>query len=419
MAKISSLPIALVAAGLLALGCTYAPTSPVPEQDMTSELSLDRLLSEAVPAATDPAPGPLVTVQAQGKSLNFWPYTGANVSGQPQDPINLIFFGKADPCDIRAALLALDGDRTALGFPAAPPFNATWDDAIGDVQTGYSEGGGWTGGAIQLACGDYGPVRFHLRLFRMGDWTVGNAHFELLIPGTTDHQVLSWEVAEQFVVTDFLRSGLLDPSAPVIPSGGINQPNFREIPAQIYNLLPVELRGLIGGPLGEVTSGVPIGSDGVAAVLNLAGGVPWKAEQRAQSMTISFDQTVPKPFCSSGPYDYVYVSGDVTLTQTTILTPAGSFEMTFRAEGALQVQPVDPLTGQPIGVPMTASVREHHSAQVSHQATVAASWVYQRLSPVTDPAAGFIFRRLVVADPGTTCFREMETCAKQALATIR
>ena len=377
------------------------------------------LLAEPASTRFYPAPGPLATVQAGGATLNLWPYTGTNFSGEPQDPINLIFFGKADPRDIRAALLSLDGDRTALGIPAVPPFNATWDDAIGDVQTGYGESEGWTGGAIQLACGDYGPLRFHLRLFRLGEWTVGNAHFELLIPGTTDHQVLSWEVAEQLVIVDFLRSGLLDPGLPVLSSGPINQPNFRAIPAQIYNLLPLEVRNLIGGPAGQVDSDVPIGSDGVATVLNLASGVEWKAEERTQHMTISFDQTVPKPFCSSGPYDYVYVSGDVSLQQTTILNSAGTFELTFRAEGSLNVQPVNPLTGEPIGEPMTAHVREHHSAQLGDYHANAASWVFQQLSPVTDPAAGSIFRRLIVGESGITYFREQETCATGALASIR
>jgi hypothetical protein len=419
MTKSARFLIALAAAALLGGGCTGERNATGPDQDGAQEPQLDLLLSEPVAARFYAAPGPLVTVQAGSKALNFWPYTGANFSGEPQDPINVVFVGKADPRDIRAALLALDGDRSALGFPAAPPFNARWDDAIGDVQTGYGAPVGWTGGAIQLACGDYGPLRFHLRLFRMGEWTVGNAHFELLIPGTTDHQVLSWEVAEQFVMADFLRSGLLDQYSPVVPSGPINEPNFRVIPAQIYNLLPPEVRGLIGGPAGQVEADVPIGSDGVAAVFQLAGGVPRKAERRTQNMTITFDQTVPKPFCASGPYDYVYVTGDVNLRQTTNLSGFGSFQMTFWAEGSLHVQPVNPLTGEPVGEPMTAIVREHHSAQLGDRYANAASWVFQQLSPSGDPASGSIFRRLFVGESGMTCFREMETCATRALASVQ
>ena len=41
------------------------------------------------------------------------------------------------------------------------------------------------------------------------DRVQGAAHFEVLIPGTTDHQVLSWIVARDLVVGDLMRSGLL------------------------------------------------------------------------------------------------------------------------------------------------------------------------------------------------------------------
>jgi hypothetical protein len=96
------------------------------------------------------APSPLVTVNVGPQSLEFWPYTGTNFSGAPQDPINLIFFGEADPRDIRAALMALDGNRNIPGLPSVPPFNSTWTDAIGNVQTGYGSPEGWTGSVIQL-----------------------------------------------------------------------------------------------------------------------------------------------------------------------------------------------------------------------------------------------------------------------------
>jgi hypothetical protein len=51
-----------------------------------------------------------------GRTATIWPYTGESLNGVPSDPINLIFLGKADPVRIRAALLALDGDRTAFGL---------------------------------------------------------------------------------------------------------------------------------------------------------------------------------------------------------------------------------------------------------------------------------------------------------------
>jgi hypothetical protein len=411
----------LVGAFLLtATGCDRATdvSGPVAPQE-TADAELAVLLgAHPVPQAY-PAPAPLVVTGLPGHMLEFWPYTGQNFSGEPQDPINLVFMGQADPRDIRAALLALDGDRSAFGLPPVSPFNDLWQDAIGDVQTAYGTDEEWAGGAVQLTCGPYGPVRFHLRLFRLGDWTVGNAHFEVLIEGTTDHQVLSWELAEQFVLVDFMRTSLLDGAIPMFPTGPINQPDFRAIPAQIYNLLPVELRALIEGPLGDVGSDVPIKSDGSAMVLNLAGSVPWTPGVWIQDFVLPFDQTIPKPFCAAGPTDYVYVTGNVHLVQTTELSTEGTYQMAFSAQGELNVQPINPFTGEPVGGPLSAVVREQHAALMGDASCTASSWLFQRLLPFSDTGAGSLFKHLQVGDPGAKNFyREAERCATANLATV-
>jgi hypothetical protein len=409
-----------VLVALAAIGCERAPgvSGPV-STPQEPEAELASLLGTAPGPQAYAAPAPLVTAGLPGHTLDFWPYTGHDFSGDPQDPVNVVFMGKADPRDIRAALLALDGDRTAYGLPPASPFNDVWQDAIGDVQTAYGGTQEWVPGAVQLAAGPYGPLRFHLRLFRLGDWTVGNAHFELLIPGTTDHQVLSWELAEQFVLVDLMRSGLLDQSVPMFPTGPINQPDFRAIPAQIYNLLPVELRTAIGGPLGDVSTDVPIKSDGSAMVFNLAGAVPRTPGSTTQDLVVSFDQTIPKPFCSAGPTDYVHVSGDVHLVQTTELTQDGVYTMGFAAQGELVVQPVNPFTGTPVGDPFHAVVREHHAARISDADAAASSWLFQRLLPFSDPGAGSLFKQLQVGDPAAIDFyRVIERCSPGVLASV-
>src|SRR5690348_11408637 len=80
----------------------------------------------APPASTSaPAPAPLVTVPLPGRTLTLSPFTGFGF-GAESDPVNLIWIGRADPRALRADLLALDGDRTALGFPNVFPFNCTW-----------------------------------------------------------------------------------------------------------------------------------------------------------------------------------------------------------------------------------------------------------------------------------------------------
>jgi hypothetical protein len=356
------------------------------------------------PGGAPEAPAPLVTVNFGESSQKFWPFTGTNFSGVPQDPVNLIFVGQADPRAIRAALLSLDGNRTALGFPDVFPFNCTWSDAIGDVQTAYGESEGWVGSAIQLACGPYGPIRFHLRLFDIGGWTLGNAHFEVLIPGTTEHQVLNWELAEQLVVADFIRSGLLDATVPFIQTDGINPSPFREIPAVIYNGLPEDLKALIGGPPGSVSTPVLIATDGKATVLNLAQSVGGQPVVARQDFVIQFDQVIPKPFCTSGPFDYIYVKGPVSLSQTVVMSPSGNFTSQFQAQGNLELTPVDPSTNPPtpIGETYRAVVNEHHKGIVTDNQTLVSSFQMRTEIPATGPFRGQLLAELNVGPGGSS-----------------
>ena len=328
-----------------------------------------------------PAPAPLTTLTLGGESRTLWPYLNSDLSSAPEDPVSLVFRGQTDPRSIRAALFALNGDRSAYGFPNVAPFNCTWSDAIGDVQAGFTQENGWVGSAIQLACGDFGPMRFHVRLFGMGNgWTLGGAHFEVLIPGTTTHQVLSWELAEQLVTVDLLRTGLLDPSNPIGGTGPINASPFRTIPAVIYNGLPADLRAVIGGPAADQTDDVPIQNDGNATVFNVVGVAPQPAGTALQDFTIQFNQVIPKPFCASGPADFVLVQGPVHLTET-IQTTATNYSTQFHATGKLTVTPVDPLTGSATGAPFSATVQQEQASAFSDTGASASEKLTQTLIP--------------------------------------
>jgi hypothetical protein len=397
---------------MVLVGCDKS-VEPNPDLTAAGDLQPDLigLQSACWPGHHVPVPSPLVTVPFGGKSLEFWPYTASDYSGNPKDPINLIFIGKADPRDIRAALLMLDGDRSALGMPPMPPFNSVWEDDIeGDIQATYASNCRWTSGAIQLVCGDYSQIRFHLRLFKAGDWTLGGVHFEVLIPGTTTHQVLSWELAEQFVLGDIMRTGLLDPNVPMIPTDQINEAPYSAIPAVVYNGLPVELRGLIGGPLGDVTEDVPIASDGHSMVLNLASRVTAQPTITNKQFVVQFGQVVPKPFCSSGPYDYVYVSGPITLTEKIEFSAGGNYQAAFQAEGELTVTPVNPMTGEPIADPFTAHVWETHNSEYCRGVASGASLRYQALMPFTVPGSGWFFERFRVSSNGGNGYQLITRC---------
>jgi len=330
--------------------------------------TLDATQAAATAAARGyPAPANRVPLALGGSTVGLWPYTGSGLDGTASDPVNLVFVGAADPIAIRNALLALDGDRGSLGFPPVPPFNSRWSDAIGDVQATYVDGEGWTGSVIQLQLGDYAPLRVHLRLFRVAapladgsSWTVGAAHFEVLIPGTADHQVLSWELAEQIVAADLARSGLLAAGSPSTTALNINDaPSFRTIPAVIYNGLPPELIQLVGGPAAPVANDVPIATDGHATILNLAGRAP-AAGARAQRFTLTYGQIVPRPLCSQGPYDYIAVKGPVEFSAAANVDADGQYVYRASYTGKLVAVPVDVTQNPPAesGAPFDAHVGE-------------------------------------------------------------
>jgi hypothetical protein len=367
---------------------------------------LDSTSTGAPSLSTAAPPSALVSIPVGNGTLSIWPYTGGDFSGTPQDPINLVFAGHADPREIRNALFGLDGDRTGVGFPNAAPFNCTWTDAIGDIQTAYGEDRGWTGSAIQLACGDFGPVRVHLRLFQAGPVTLGGAHFELLIPGTTDHQVLSWELAEQLITADMARSGLL--AAAPAATGIINDaPTFREIPQVIYNLLPVELRAAIGGPLGDVSAPVGIATDGRASRFDLGGVAPAAGGTR-QHFVIEYDQVVPRPFC--GPGEYLFLQGPVDLRKDVRVSPSGALVSEFHASARLQLTPVDPSTGTPTGESYGAEVSDQQVTRYDDSGGQAEQIVKQTELPQGEPGRGRRSFRLKVGPAGVTLFDQNIVC---------
>lgn len=371
---------------VLSLAALAACTDDV--SSVSSPIGGDPVRVSASVSGADLVPTPIASAALGERSVELWPYTGTNFSGAPQDPINLIFFGENDPRQIRAALMSLGGNRSAFGFPAAFPFNCTWSDAIGNVQTAYAADAAWLGSAVQLECGPFGPIRFHMRLFRAGSATLGNVHFELLIPGTTEHAVLSWKLAQDLVTVDLIRSGLLArapaPTAPLHPT------EFREILAPIYNGLPVELRGAIGGPLSNVTANVPIRSSGVAMMFELGRSVDVVPGEDVESFVVTWNQVVPKPFCSQGPSSYVLVQGPLTLNQRAGIDASGEYQVEFSASGTLRLTRVNPLTSPPTPIEATyaAEVQELHAGTLTDHMSKASSFQLQKELPSEGPYRG-------------------------------
>jgi len=354
-----------------------------------------------------PAPTPLVTVAGPTSSVEIWPFTTSLIGAPGSDPMNLVF-PDVDVRSLRAALMMLGGDRSAFGLPNVPPFDCTWKESMGSNQTSFAAGE-WTASAIQLECGDYGPIRFHVRLFPAGAWTIASTHFEVLIDGTNQHEVLSWELAEQLVTLDFVRSGLLA-APPSVTDVITPTPSFRTINPLVYNALPVELRLLIGGPPGPVVAPVPVANDGRAVLLALAGPVGGERLVSKREFTLQFDQTIPKPFCSTGPLDYLYVQGPIRFSQQVVVSGSGNYVTRFHAVGGLDLTPINPLTGER-GDPLRARVAEHDRSLVTDHVTLVSTFQMQLILPGRDRASGRLFARLRVG-PGSSDASSLEiTCA--------
>ena len=391
------------ASGVLGPGATATASAPSVVKEMSSALP----------------PAGLQTISFGGEQLTLWPYVGTSFDGSPENPVNLILVGKADPVAIRAALLALPEDHSGSTLPDFYPFNSHWSDAVGDVQTAYAEGGeGWVGNAVQLQLGRYEFGRVHLRLFRTGKafgseggWTVAAAEFEMLIPNTADHQVLSWELARAAVVRDLVRTGLLDPSTPMADTPVISQtPTFRNIPDFIYGALPIEVKMLIynGNPPNEASPGIL--SDGKATILHLASAAPVTPGTLTDAFTLQYNQLAPKPFCSSGPLDYVLLNGPVNLTKTVTVDATGALQYTSTILGRLAVTPIDVTANPPApsGQTFSANISDEQSGWING----GQAWVTQQMKRLGNPSTGaqMTMWRLRVSTDGEDQYRIETRC---------
>jgi len=91
---------------LLNLGCEKS--IDVPDNNENEDQIFSSLEARKCNPSSDLPPTELVVIAVGEDNLEFWPYTGENFSGTPQDPINLIFYGKADPRDVMVIELLLD-----------------------------------------------------------------------------------------------------------------------------------------------------------------------------------------------------------------------------------------------------------------------------------------------------------------------
>jgi hypothetical protein len=243
---------------------------------------------------------------------------------------------------------------------------------MGNEQAAFGRPERWVGGAIQLVCVHDGfplgdpslPFRYHVRLFRIGEHTLGAAHFELLIPGTAEHEALSWDLARALVAFDVGRTQTV--VAPVEQVGLIPAGYFGAVRRPIYNGLrgpnptPQQiyfLETVLGLVPPDATSDVPIPTSGQAVAFVTAIDFEPSRTHEVTTTQVDYGVNVPKPFCATGPSDFVRLQGRLQFTMSVTTLPSGRFERTHTIGGTLTVIPL----GAP-GDPADASIFELHRA---------------------------------------------------------
>ena len=129
-----------------------------------------------------------------------------------------------------------------------------------------------------------------------------------------------------------------------------------------------------------------------------------------QDFTVQFDQVVPKPLCSTGPFDWVYVNGPIQFTLMGSLTQEGEYSYESRLGGKVSVTPVDITQNPPIpvGEPFMANVEDRqHGSYVSDAGRV--EYSSRRIAP-QGGGTELQHSRLVVSTNGRDSYRSRSHC---------
>lgn len=320
------------------------------------------------PSAARVATPTYTSVTVGDETFEFWPYTTSKLSiTSPDDPINLLLVGEGDPRAVRAALMALG--------PSPVPLlsGCTWTDAVGDEQASAADPVGWTGSAIQLACGPW-ELRLHVRLFDIGEAILLGAHFEMAIPDTDQHQVLSYSLAKMIMLGELSRTNLVNQAG--IEYTDVVTQSTQNVRAVLFNELPDWFQELLTGTAGDVAADFPIpNGDGIVIAVPIAHYAD-AATGSYQEFTIEYGQWVDKPFCQA-PGEFVYVAGPVHVAMTVTIAADGTLQRYMRAQGQLSITTT---TGSEYG----ANVTQDQQAW----ATGTAHWVQTKLHQVMVPSGG-------------------------------
>jgi hypothetical protein len=155
---------------------------------------------------------------------------------------------------------------------------------------------------------------------------------------------------------------------------------------------------------------VPIPNDGRASILHVTREAAPQTGHFSDAFSYTYNQIIPKPFCSDGPLDWVRVAGPVTLRRTTDVNEAGHYQYHSHIAGRLTVTPVDVTQNPPIpaGLGFEANVRELQQGSIDPLR----SWVMaesKRILP-QDGGSELFMSRLRVGSRGQDSYGASSHC---------
>jgi hypothetical protein len=124
---------------------------------------------------------------------------------------------------------------------------------------------------------------------------------------------------------------------------------------------------------------------------------------------LTYGQVIPKPFCASGPADFVWVQGPITLRQDVTVT-GGELRQVFQANGQLDIVPIDISTGQPSGLPMQANVSEEQESRESASGGSVIGVQLQQLLPASRDGSGKLRIQVNVRPGAAPTYKREVSC---------
>jgi len=135
--------------------------------------------------------------------------------------------------------------------------------------------------------------------------------------------------------------------------------------------------------------------------------VNFTAEADDYALSLPFGQVIPRPFCSQGPADFVFVQGPVDISVSTRVNGRGVLQSHNVLRGDLDVTPMDISRGLPSGPTFRAQISQTDNTGVGPSGTHVDAVQQRKAVPST---TAFLSIHRVTGPNGSARFTSSERC---------